>query len=161
MVLATPNNPGAAAGQCVNSEGATFFRGNKAGTFAVARGDILVKDVATSPDSYKIATAGAAIPGPFYIATAPAATTDLKVSLATGGLWYVVGGNTIEPGDVTMLSTTVNGQTVLSTAVTTVAIQQAVVGTSYGFADSYGTGTPVASTVGDLYVLGLGHSVAG
>ena len=157
MVTPVLNNLNAVAGQCVSNKGATFFRGNKAGTFAVNRGDILVKDTSTAPDSYKIATAGAAIPGPFYIATQAAATADLKVSLASGGLWYVTGGDTIEPGDLTMLSTTVNGQTVKSTAVTTVALQQAVVGTSFGFADSYGTGTPVASVVGDLYVLGLGH----
>ena len=73
------------------------------------RGDILVKDTSTTPDSYKINAAGAAIAGPFYIATQAAATADLKVSLARGGLWYVTGGDTIEPGDDVMLSTTVNG----------------------------------------------------
>jgi len=161
LVTAVVNSPGDAVGQCVDPMGATFFRGNKAATFAVARGDILVKDTGTAPDSYKIATAGAAIAGPFYIATEAAASAATKVSLADGGKWLVTGGDTIEPGDVVMLSTTVNGQTVKSTAVTTVAIQQAVVGVSYGFADSYGTGLPVASVVGDLYVLGLGHSVAG
>lgn len=161
MVLATPNNPGAAAGQCVSTEGAVFFRGNKAGTFAVNRGDILTKDTSTAPDSYKINTAGAAIPGPFYIATAPAATTDLKVSLAAGGLWYVTGTNTIEPGDDVMLSTTVNGQHEKSTAVTTVALLQAKTGVSMGFADSYGTGLPVASTAGDLFVIDLNAGYRG
>jgi len=149
MVTAILNNPGAVAGQEVyQGSGAVFFRGNKATGFAVAKGDILVKDTGTAPDSYKLAT-GAAV------------SADTKISLAKGGLWYVTGGDTIEPGDVVMLSTTVAGQTVKSTAVTTVAIQQAVVGTSYGFADSFGTGLPVASVVGDLYVLELGHQTAG
>lgn len=162
MVTTVVNNPGAVAGQEVyQGSGAVYFRGNKAATFAVAKGDILVKDTSTTPDSYKLATAGAAIAGPFYICTQAAASGDTKISLATGGLWYVTGGDTIEPGDAVMLSTTVNGQTVKSTAVTTVALQQAVVGISYGFADSFGTGLPVASVVGDLYVLGLGHGVAG
>lgn len=161
MVTAILNNPGAVAGQNVDSSNAVFFRGNKAATFAVAKGDILVKDTGTAPDSYKLATAGAAIAGPFYICTQAALSADTKISLAVGGKWYVTGGDTIEPGDVVMLSTTVNGQTVKSTAVTTVPIQQAVVGTSMGFADSYGTGLPVASVVGDLYVLDLGHGVAG
>ena len=162
MVTAILNNPGAVAGQEVyQGSGAVFFRGNKATGFAVAKGDILVKDTGTAPDSYKLATAGAAIAGPFYICTQAAVSADTKISLAKGGLWYVTGGDTIEPGDVVMLSTTVAGQTVKSTAVTTVAIQQAVVGTSYGFADSFGTGLPVASVVGDLYVLELGHQTAG
>jgi hypothetical protein len=162
MVTAILNNPGAVAGQEVyDGTGAIYFRGNKAATFAVAKGDILVKDTGTAPDSYKLATAGAAIAGPFYICSQSAASADTKISLATKGLWYVIGGDTIEPGDVVMLSTTVNGQTVKSTAVTTIAIQQAVVGTSHGFADSFGTGLPVASVVGDLYVLELGHGTAG
>ena len=161
MVTTIVNNPGQAAGQPVNTEGATFFRGNKAAGFAVARGDILVKDTGTAPDSYKIATAGAAIPGPFYIATQAALSADLKVSLAVGGMWYVTGGDTIEPGDDVMLSTTVNGQTVKSTAVTTVALLQAKVGVSMGFADSFATGTPVASVVGDLYVLDLNAGYRG
>lgn len=162
MVTTVLNNPGAAVGQEVyQGSGAIFFRANKAATFAVGKGDIMVKDTGTAPDSYKLATAGAAIAGPFYICTQAAASADTKVSIATKGLWYVTGGDTIEPGDVVMLSTTVNGQTVKSTAVTTVALQQAVVGTSHGFADSFGTGLPVASVVGDLYVLELGHSTAG
>lgn len=161
MVTALVRNPGAAAGQCASTEGARFFSGNKAATFAVARGDILVKDTGTAPDSYKIAAAGAAIAGPFYIATEAAASTDVQVSLAKGGQWYVTGGDTIEPGDAVMLSTTVAGQVVKSTAVTTVALQQAVVGISMGFADSFGTGAPVASVVGDLLVLDLGHGLAG
>jgi len=125
------------------------------------RGDILVKDTSTTPDSYKINAAGAAIAGPFYIATQAAATADLKVSLARGGLWYVTGGDTIEPGDDVMLSTTVNGQTVKSTAVTTVPLWQGKVGVSMGFADSYGFGTPLASVVGDLYVLDLNAGYKG
>src|SRR4249919_690433 len=139
MVTAILNNPGAVAGQEVYANsGAIYFRGNKAATFAVAKGDILVKDTGTAPDSYKLATAGAAIAGPFYIATEAALSAATKVSLADGGKWLVTGGDTIEPGDAVMLSTTVNGQTVKSTAVTTVALQQVVVGTSHGFADSFG-----------------------
>ena len=161
MVTALVRNPGAAAGQCASTEGARFFSGNKAATFAVARGDILVKDTGTAPDSYKINAAGAAIVGPFYIATEAAASTDVQVSLAVGGMWYVTGGDTIEPGDDVMLSTTVNGQVVKSTAVTTVALLQAKVGVSMGFADSFGTGAPVASVVGDLLVLDLNAGYRG
>lgn len=161
MVTALVRNPGAAAGQCASTEGCRFFSGNKAATFAVARGDILVKDTGTAPDSYKINAAGAAIPGPFYIATEAAASTDTQVSLAVGGMWYVTGGDTIEPGDDVMLSTTVNGQVVKSTAVTTVALLQAKVGVSMGFADSFGTGAPVASVVGDLLVLDLNAGYRG
>lgn len=160
MVTAVVNNPGAVAGQEVyQGTGAQFYRANKAATFAVAKGDIMVKDTGTAPDSFKLATAGAALPGPFWICTQAAASADTKVSIAAGGLWYVTGGDTIEPGDEVMLSTTVNGQTVKSTATTTVAIKEAVVGVSLGFADSFGTGLPVASVVGDLYVLDLnaGH----
>ena len=161
MVTALVRNPGAAAGQCASTEGARFFRGNKAATFAVARGDILVKDAGTTPDSYKVNAAGAAIAGPFYIATEAATSTSTMVSLAVGGMWYVTGGDTIEPGDDVMLSTTVNGQVVKSTAVTTVALQQAKVGVSMGFADSFGTGAPVASVVGDLLVLDLNAGYRG
>ena len=155
MVTTITNDPGQAAGQPIDPMGATFFRGSKAATFAVARGDILVKDTATAPDSYKINTAGSAIPGPFYIATQAAASADTRVSLAVGGFWLVTGGDTIEPGDDVMLSTTVAGQVVKSTAVTTTALQQAVVGVSHGFADTYGTGIPTASVVGDLLVIDL------
>lgn len=161
MVTTIVRNPGAAVGQCASTEGCRMFRGNKAATFAVARGDILVKDTGTAPDSYKINAAGAAIPGPFYIATQAAASTDVFVSLAVGGMWYVTGGDTIEPGDDVMLSTTVAGQVVKSTAVTTVALQQAKVGVSMGFADSFGTGAPVASVVGDLLVLDLNAGYRG
>jgi hypothetical protein len=156
MVTAILNNPGAVAGQEVyQGSGAVFFRANKAATFAVAKGDILVKDTGTAPDSLKLATAGAAIPGPFYICTQAAASADTKVSVATGGMWYVTGGDTIEFGDDVMLSTTVAGQTVKSTAITTIALQLAKVGVSEGFADAFGTGLQVASVVGDLYVLNL------
>jgi hypothetical protein len=149
------NNPGAAAGQMVAVGGAYFFRGNKAAGFAVARGDILVKDTATTPDSYKINAPGAAIPGPFYIATQSSTSAETGVSLATGGLWIVTGGDTIEPGDDVMLSTTVGGQTVKSTAVTTVALLQGKVGVSLGNADTFGTQNTTASTIGQLYVLDL------
>lgn len=161
MVTAVVNDPGAVAGQCYDPMGATFFRGNKAATFAVARGQILVKDTGTAPDSYKINAAGAAIVGPFYIATQAALSADTKVSLAVGGMWLVTGGDTIEPGDDVMLSTTVDGQVVKSTAVTTVALLQAKVGVSMGFADSVGTGLPVASVVGDLLVLDLNAGYRG
>lgn len=156
MVTTVVNNPGAVPGQEVyQGTGAQFYRMNKAATFAVAKGDIMVKDTGTAPDSFKLATAGAAIAGPFYICTQAAASADTKVSIAAGGLWYVTGGDTIEPGDDVMLSTTVNGQTVKSTAITTVALALGKVGVSLGFADSFGTGLPVASVVGDLYVLDL------
>lgn len=163
MVTAVVNNPGAVAGQAVYmpNPGATFLRMNKAGTFAVAKGDIMVKDTGTAPDSLKIAAAGAGILGPFYIATEAAASAALKVSVAVGGLWYVKGGDTIEPGDDVMLSTTVAGQTVKSTAVTTVALLQGKVGVSLGFADSFGTGLPVASVVDDLYVIDLNAGYRG
>ena len=155
------NDPGAAAGQLISDAGAHFFRGNKAAGFAVARGDILVKDTATTPDSYKIATAGAAIPGPFYIATQAATSAETGVSLAVGGIWNVTGGDTIEPGDDVMLSTTVNGQTVKSTAVTTVALVQGKVGVSLGNADTFGSSATTASTVGQLYVVDLNAGYRG
>lgn len=60
-----------------------------------------------------------------------------------------------------MISTTVAGQTVKSTAVTTVAHLQGKVGVSLGFADSFGTGLPVASVVGDLYVIDLNAGYRG
>lgn len=161
MVTAIVNNPGMAKGQCVNTEGAVFFRGNKAAGFAVARGDFLVKDTTTTPDSYKIPTPGAAIAGPFYIATQPALSADLKVSLASGGMWYANSGNTIEPGDDVMLSTTVIGDLVLSTAVTTVALLQAKVGVSRGFADNWDTGAPTASVLNDLFVVNLNAGYRG
>jgi hypothetical protein len=161
MVTTIIRNPGAVAGQCASTEGCRFFSGSKAATFAAARGDILVKDTATTPDSYKIAAAGAAIAGPFYICTEAAASTDTQISLAVGGMWYVTGGDTIEPGDDVMLSTTVNGQVVKSTAVTTVALLQGKVGVSMGFADSFGTSAPVASVVGDLLVLDLNAGYRG
>lgn len=162
MVQQQINNPGAVAGQEVyDGTGAIFIRMNKAATFAVSKGDIMVKDPATSPDSLKVAAAGAAIPGPFYICTQPALSTDLKVSIAIGGLFYVIGGDTIEVGDDVMLSTTVAGQVVKSTAVTTVALGQAKVGVSLGFADNFGHGLGTASTVGDLLVLDLSAGYRG
>lgn len=162
MVTAVVNNPGAVAGQEVyQGTGAVYMRMNKAATFAVAKGDMMVKDTGTAPDSLKVATAGAAIAGPFYICTQAALAADTKVSVAVGGIWYVTGGDTIEPGDDVMLSTTVNGQTVKSTAVTTVALLQGKVGVSLGFADSFGTGLPVASVVGDLYVIDMNAGYRG
>jgi hypothetical protein len=155
------NDPGAAAGQLINGEGAHFFRGNKASGFAVARGDILVKDTATTPDSFKINAPGAAIAGPFYIATQAALSAETGVSLAVGGTWLVTGGDTIEPGDDVMLSTTVGGQTVKSTAVTTVALMQGKVGVSLGNADTFGSSSTTASTVGQLYVLDLNAGYRG
>jgi hypothetical protein len=156
MVTAVVNNPGAAVGQEVyQGTGAVYMRMNKATGIIFVKGDILIKDTGTAPDSLKLATAGAATLGPFYIATAAAATGDTKCSVAVGGLWYVTGGDTIEPGDDVMVSTTVAGQTVKSTTVTTVAHLQGKVGVSLGFADSFGTGLPVASVVGDLYVLDM------
>ena len=160
MVTAVVNNPGALAGQYVTGD-ATFFRGNKAATFAVAKGDIMVKDTGTTPDSYKIATAGAGLPGPFYIATQAAASADTVVSLAVGGMWYLTGDDTIEPGDDVMLSTSTNGHVMKSTAVTTVALLQGKVGVSMGFADSYGRGVPVASVAGDLLVVDLSAGYRG
>jgi hypothetical protein len=161
MVTAIVRNPGALAGQCASTEGARFFRGNKAATFAVARGDIVVKDTGTAPDSFKLHTAGANLAGPFYICTEAAASAATVISVAVGGMWYVTAGDTIEPGDDVMLSTTVNGQTVKSTAVTTVALLQQKVGVSMGFADSFGTGVPVAAVVGDLHVLDLNAGYRG
>lgn len=38
MVTPVLNNLNAVAGQCVDAKGSVFFRGNKAGTFAVAKG---------------------------------------------------------------------------------------------------------------------------
>ena len=153
MPTAVINNPGAAVGQCLDPMGATFFRGNKAGTFAVNRGDILVKDPTTTPDSYKVPAAGAGIAGPFYIATQASTTAELGVSLAVGGLWYCIGDDTIEPGDDVMLSTSTAGHVMKSTAVTTVALMQGKVGVSMGFADNYGRGAPTASVAGDLLVV--------
>lgn len=162
MVTAVVNNPGAVAGQEVyQGTGAVFMRMNKAATFAVAKGDIMVKDTGTAPDSLKLATPGANLPGPFYICTQAALSADTKVSVAVGGMWYVTGGDTIEPGDDVMLSTTVAGQLVKSTAVTTVALLQQKVGVSLGFADSFGTGLPVASVVGDLFVVDLNAGYRG
>ena len=161
MPTAVVNNPGAVAGQCVDAMGATFFRGNKAGTFSVNRGDILVKDASTTPDSYKVPAAGASIAGPFYIATQPSTTTETGVSLAMGGLWYIVGDNAIEPGDDVMLSTSTAGHVMLSTAVTTVALLQGKVGVSMGFADNYGRGAPTASAAGDLCVVDMNAGYRG
>jgi hypothetical protein len=142
-------------GSMIAIGGGYTFRGNKAAGFAVARGDILVKDTATTPDSYKINAPGAAIPGPFYIATQSATSAETGVSLATGGIWVVTGGDTIEPGDDVMLSTTVGGQCVKSTAVTTVALLQGKVGVSLGNADTFGTQNTTASTAGQQFVLDL------
>ena len=149
------NIPGNAVGQMVYAGGASFFRGNKAAGFAVARGDILVKDTGTTPDSYKLNAPGAAILGPFYIATQASTSAETGVSLANGGAWIVTGGDTIEPGDDVMMSTTVAGQTVKSTAVSTVAHLQGKVGVSLGNADTMGSQQTTASTVGQLYVLDL------
>jgi hypothetical protein len=155
MVTTIVNDPSQTAGQAVDASGAVCFRGSKAAGITIARGDIVVKDTGTAPDSYKTNAAGAAIPGPFYIATQAAASADTKVSLAVGGLWMVTGDDTIEPGDAVMLSTTTAGRVMKSTAVTTVPIGEAVVGVSMGMVESYGTGAPLASTVGDLLVIDL------
>ena len=161
MPTAITENPGQAWGQCADAEGARFFRGNKAAGFAVKRGQILVKDTSTSPDSYKIPTPGAGIPGPFYIATEPAASADTKVSLAAGGVWYLKGEGAIEVEADLMLSTTSNEHVVLSTAITTVALLQGKVGVSKGFADKWRTGAPVASAQDDLVAVDLNQGYTG
>lgn len=155
MVTALVNNPGATWGQALDLEGAYFFRGNKAAGFAVLRGQILVKDPSTAPDSYKIPTPGAAIPGPFYIATEPAASGDLKVSLAKGGIWTLKSEGVIEVDSDVMLSTTSAQHVVLSTAVTTVALLQARVGVCKSFIDTWRSGTPTASVQDDLIAVDL------
>ena len=155
MPTAIVNDPGQAAGQPIDISGAITFRGAKAAGITAARGDIAVKDTGTTPDSYKVNAAGAAIAGPFYIVTQAAASAETKVSLGAGGMWLVTGDDTIEPGDAVMLSTTTAGHVMKSTAVTTVAISEAVVGVSMGFADTYGTGAATASVAGDLLVIDL------
>lgn len=159
MVQALVNNPGALPGQCSNAEGAIFFRGNKAGTFAVVKGDILVKDPSTTPDSYKIPAAGAGIVGPFYIATQPSATTDLKVSLAKGGVWYLITDDACEPGDAVMLSTSTASHVMKSTAVSTVVLAQGKVGVCYGFVDTAFSGAPTATTAGDLGIIDMNEQM--
>jgi|SRR6185503_9229478 len=161
MPTAVVNNPGATYGQCLDSAGAVFFRGNKAAGFAVLRGQILVKDTTTAPDSYKIPTPGAAIPGPFYIATEPAASADLGVSLAIGGIWTQKSEGAIEPGDDLMLSTTSAQHLVKSTAVTTVALLQGKVGVSLGFVDNWRSQNVTATVQDDLMAVDLGAGYRG
>jgi hypothetical protein len=155
MPTAIINDPGQAAGQPVDISQAYTFRGAKAAGITITRGDICVKDTATTPDSYKVNAAGAAISGPFYICTQNAASAETKVSLAVGGMWLVLGDDTIEPGDQVMLSTSTAGHVMKSTAVTTVPIGEGVVGVSLGFADTAGTGAATASVAGDLLVVDL------
>jgi hypothetical protein len=155
MPTAIVNDPGQTAGQCIDPMGATFFKGSKAAGITITRGDIVVKDTGTAPDSYKTNAAGAAIPGPFYICTQTAASAETKVSLAVGGLWLVIGDDTIEPGDDCMLSTSTAGHVMKSTAITTVPLGLAKVGVSMGFADTYGTGAATASIAADLLVLNM------
>ena len=161
MVTAIVNNPGQAWGQCLDNAGAVFFRGNKAAGFAVKRGQLLVKDTSTAPDSYKIPTPGAAILGPFYIATEPAASADTGVSLAIGGIWALKGEGAIEPGDDLMLSTTSAEHIVKSTAVTTVALIQGKVGVSLGFVDNFRSQFVTATVQDDLVAVDLGAGYRG
>ena len=155
MPTAIINDPSQAAGQPIDISGAVTFRGAKAAGITANRGDIAVKDTGTTPDSYKVNAPGAAIPGPFYIVTQAALSAETRISLAAGGLWLVIGDDAIEPGDQVMLSTTTAGHVMKSTAVTTVALGEAVVGVSMGFADTYGTGAATASVAGDLLVVDL------
>lgn len=165
MVTAIVNNPGMVAGQVIDWTGARSGTYNKAGTFAVNRGDILVKDTSTAPDSWKIATAGASIVGPFVMALEAAASAALVFRGVEGGYWCVKADGTIEIGDEVQMSTATNAITVtfvqstVSGSPTQTEVQNVrddrkrVVGKCLGFADNWNTGLPTAPVVNDLYVL--------
>src|SRR5262245_7148703 len=76
----------------------------KASGISIARGDVLMVDTATTPDSLKTATSGAV--GPFYYAEQEALTGTTGVSVGYDGEVALKGNEAIEVNDFVVVGTT-------------------------------------------------------
>jgi len=161
MVTAIVNDPGIAAGQVLSWVGCEVTRQGK-GTGILTRGDLLVPDTSTAPDSWKISPASAAVLGPFAVCHATTTSAATLVSVAKGGTQCLTADGTIEIGKYVQAASATAGQVIAfaATDVTATPVEAGIesaagdalriVGTCEGFADNYNTGTPTAPVDGDL-----------
>lgn len=161
MVTAIVNNPGIAAGQVLDWTGCRTFRTTKT-TGILTRGDLLVPDTGTSPDSVKISPASATVAGPFSVCMETTTSAATVVSIATGGVQCLTADGTIEIGKWVQPASATAGQVIAfaATDVTATPVEAGiesaaadwsrVVGKCLGFADNYNTSAPTAPVDGDL-----------
>ena len=166
MVTAIVNNPGLVAGMVLDWTGAITYRGKKT-TGVITRGNLLVPDTGTSPDSWKQSPAQGVNYGPFAMCMQTTLSADTEVSVVQGGIVAMVADGTIEIGKQCMAATATAGQVIAwtATSVTTTPTgaevtsasydNQKVVGICLGFADNYNTTTPTAPVDGDLVAVML------
>jgi len=155
MVTAIVNDPSLVAGQILDATGLSTFVGKKT-TGAVARGDLMVPDTSTAPDSWKVAPASASQTGPFAVAMQDAASADTEVHLAQGGVIALTADGTIEINKLVQNATSTAGQVIQFVSYTGTTGSEAaidfnhVVGECLGFADNWATTAPTAPVDGDL-----------
>ena len=75
--------------------GATIVQGPKGTSAAIAKGDVVYLD--TANHVWLTVPVAASQPGPFGVATLPAATTDTTVAVCIDGRVYVTAGGVIHP----------------------------------------------------------------
>jgi hypothetical protein len=161
MVTAVVNNPGLVAGMVLDWTGAITYRGKKT-TGVLTRGNLLVPDTSTAPDSWKISPAAAQVTGPFAMCMTTTLSADTEVSVIQGGIVALVADGTIEIGKECMPATATAGQVIVMAATTVTTTPTGaevssagkdysrVVGICLGFADNYNTSAPTAPVDGDL-----------
>jgi len=160
MVTAIVNDPSLVAGQVLDWTGCITFVGKKT-TGAVARGDLMVPDTSTAPDSWKVAPASASQTGPFAVAMQDAASADTEVHLAQGGVIALTADGTIEINKLVQNATSTAGQVIQFVSYTGTTGSEAaidfnhVVGECLGFADNFWTTAPTAPVDGDLAAIKL------
>lgn len=86
---------------------------NKGTSAGITRGHVCIQDTATTPDSWKTATAGVTA-GPFVICiNADAATADTHFTACVSGEVTVKADGAIEPGKYVMSSAATAGEVVV------------------------------------------------
>lgn len=142
--------------------GCITYTGKK-GSGVITRGNLLVPDTGTSPDSWKLSPA-VATPAyaPFAVCMKTTTSAATEVSVAQGGIIALVADGTIEIGKKVMAATATAGQVIAATLTTVTTTptgaevtsasqdEARVVGVCLGFADNYNTTAPTAPVDGDL-----------
>lgn len=156
------DNPGATLGQFAGLPGSFGVRLNKASGITITRGLVTKVDPSTNPDSYVTTSAAANQLGPFAIPVETVGTGKTKFSTRYNDVFYLRADGVIEPGSKVQAATATAGE-VIAFAETTLgaAYSQAeqqneqddpkrVIGTCLGTAETWNTGSPLASADGDL-----------
>ena len=171
MVTAIVNNPGLVVGMVLDWTNAKTYRVKK-GSGIITRGDLLVPDTGTSPDSWKISPASRNA-GPFAMCLQTVASAATEMSIVRGGIWAVMADGTIEINKLVQSATGTAGQVIQYAAptgfagATPTAAEVAAAGSEFtfavgvclGFADNYNTTSPTAPVDGDLVAVDTGKVV--